>query len=93
MRIVSPIQVVQIQSFGVQASGTFSTFTMSGVKAGDILLGVSHITTGKFEPVGYNATSKFIPIVATDDVMQQNGGDDYSDNEFIFSFLRLNQES
>lgn len=93
MTLFSPIQIFQIQAFGVDGSGTSTTFSMSGVKAGDVLLSADHITTGKPEVVGYNATSKFRSIIVTDDVMQQNGGDSYADNEFTFTFLRFNQQA
>ncbi len=93
MTIFSPIQIIQIQSFGVTGTGVSDTFAMAGVKAGDVLLGANLISTGKFLPVGSNQTGKFIPNVATDGVMQQNGGDDFHAHEFLFTFLRFNQES
>lgn len=93
MQIFSPIQIIQIQSFAMDAPGTFGTFAMPGVKAGDILISVEHITTGKPQVVGLNVTGQFRPVVTEDDVMQQNGGSTYADNEFIFRFLRLNQIS
>ncbi len=92
MTTFSPIQIIQIQAFGVDAPGTFATFEMDGVKAGDVLLSVDHITPDKPEVVGFNATSHFRSVVVEDNLMQQNGGDSYSDNEFTFTFLRFNQQ-
>ena len=93
MTVFSPIQIIKLQSFAIDAPGTYATFTLTGVKAGDVLLSADHISTGKPEPVGFNATSKFRSVIVTDDVMQQNGGDAYADNEFVFTFLRFNQEA
>lgn len=93
MTIYSPIQIVELQSFAMTGTGTSGTFELDGIKAGDVLIGAELVTSGKSLPVGYNGTFQFKVVVAEDNTMQQNGGYDWATYEFLFTFLRFNQES
>jgi hypothetical protein len=93
MTIYSPIQIVQLSGNGVNASSEAVTFTLTGVKIGDVLLSVDLTNAIDGEPVGANLTPAFRTIVVTDDTMQQNPGADLSDFEFTFTLLRFNQSA
>jgi hypothetical protein len=90
MSIFSPIQIVQIQAFGIAGPGSVS---IPGVKVGDVLLGADQLSTGTSFAVGFNGTHYFRCVIVEDDVIEQMTGNDFHNNEFNFIFLRLNQSS
>jgi len=91
MTLYSPIQIIQLTGNGVSSDET--TFTLSGVKAGDVLLSVDQTNVNDGVPIGGNLTPSFRTIVVTDNTMQQNVGSDLSGSDLTFTFLRFNQSA